>query len=363
MNNRNKPNLIVFFLLFSFSIVAYPQTPQETYQYPDLQPATLINNELTINCISYIEDQQLVREYNALLIPQNNSFPFRFETIRITPTSGCDQFTRYSDSVLTGTVLVRDESSVELPYKYTLTLETINNDNNYVFFIDSTSLYRVIEGFKNISGTDGNSINLSYQGFSHLSAIEFRDAQTNGLLTAWNPSAKNDSFEFVPVEIGTWTVELIDHTLKQVDYFTVTYADEATIFPVETMPIITNFSPNNGKAGDTVTLTGANFSPTLSGNIVKINGIPVPVIAAAATQLIINIPVDATSGAITVTVNGNRVTTSSDFTVINITSSCGDSGENNSCLDPNLRQIVLNGTAISTDSAEVKIVGLTQETS
>jgi hypothetical protein len=129
MNNRNKPNLIVFFWLFSFSIVAYPQIPQETYQYPDLQPATLINSELTINCISYIEEQRLVGEYNALLIPQNNSFPFRFETVRITPTSGCDQFTRYSDGVLTGTVLVRDESSVELPYKYTLTLEKINNDN------------------------------------------------------------------------------------------------------------------------------------------------------------------------------------------------------------------------------------------
>ncbi len=354
MSNRNKTNLMVFFLLFSFSIVAYPQTPRETYQYPDLQPAALINNELTINCISYIEDQRLVGEYNALLIPRNNSFPFRFETIRITPTSGCDQFTRYSDGVLTGTALVHNESSLDLPYKYTLTLEKINNDNNYEFLIDSASLYRITEGFKNISGTYGNSINLSYQGFSHLSAIEFRDAQTNGLLTAWNPLAKNDSFEFVPVETGTWTVELIDHTLKQVDYFTVTYADESTISPVETMSIITDFSPNNGKAGDTITLTGANFSPTLSGNIVKINGIPATVIAAAETQLVIGIPANATSGAITVMVNGNKVTTPSDFTVIN-TTSCGESGENNSCFDPNLRRIVLNGTVISTDLAEVKI--------
>lgn len=318
---------------------------REIYQYPDSQPAILNNGELTVHCIRYFEDQQLIGEYNASLIPKNSTFPLRFEALNITPISGCDESTLYSGGVLTGTVLAKEEASTDLPYRYALTFDQINESGHYEFLIHLENLYSITEGLNHISGTYGDSISLSYQGFSQAADIELREAQTHDVLAAWNPVVKEEFLEFTPSEIGTWTVELVDHTAKQIDYFTLTYTDESAVSPIGTTPTITHFTPERGEAGDTVTLTGTHFDPTLNGNIVTLNGTPMTVIAATATQLVVSVPSDATSGAIAVTVNDNTVTTSNEFTVTTATSST----------DPEPGQILLAGASISANSEGVEI--------
>lgn len=59
------------------------------------------------------------------------------------------------------------------------------------------------------------------------------------------------------------------------------------------------------KTGDTLVIKGQNFSTTLTDNIVSFNGVVATVISATATELVVVVPANATSGSVTVTVHGN----------------------------------------------------------
>jgi len=85
-------------------------------------------------------------------------------------------------------------------------------------------------------------------------------------------------------------------------------------------PTITSFTPTNGTAGTTVTITGTNFSTTAANNTVAFNGTASTVSAATATQLTVAVPTGATTGKITVKVGDYTATSTADFTV-NATSS------------------------------------------
>ena len=80
-------------------------------------------------------------------------------------------------------------------------------------------------------------------------------------------------------------------------------------------PTITSFTSTSGPVGTTVIITGTNFSTTPANNTVTFNGIPAMVIASTATTLTVTVPTGATTGKITVTVNGNTATSATDFTV------------------------------------------------
>ena len=93
-------------------------------------------------------------------------------------------------------------------------------------------------------------------------------------------------------------------------------------------PTITSFSPTSGLIGTTVTISGSNFSPTLSNNVVTINGTPTTVTDASATLLTITIPTGTTTGAIRVAIGSENITSSSVFTVLS-TTSCNSVSNNN----------------------------------
>lgn len=69
-------------------------------------------------------------------------------------------------------------------------------------------------------------------------------------------------------------------------------------------PVITSFTPASGPVGTTVTITGTNFSPTPSNNIIWFGAVQAAVTAATATLLTVTVPAGATYQPITVTVNG-----------------------------------------------------------
>jgi Concanavalin A-like lectin/glucanases superfamily/IPT/TIG domain len=91
--------------------------------------------------------------------------------------------------------------------------------------------------------------------------------------------------------------------------------------PAPTPPTITSFSPTSGNGpvaggtGTLVTITGSNFSTTAASNQIKFNGTAATTASATATQLTATVPQGATTGKITVTVNGLTATSSSDFVV------------------------------------------------
>lgn len=83
---------------------------------------------------------------------------------------------------------------------------------------------------------------------------------------------------------------------------------------------VTSFSPKSGKTSDVVTITGTDFSPVLSDNFVKFNGISAKVVSASATELQAEVPANATTGKISVTINNNEKLTNEDFVISLLTS-------------------------------------------
>jgi hypothetical protein len=80
-------------------------------------------------------------------------------------------------------------------------------------------------------------------------------------------------------------------------------------------PAITNFTPSSGQAGDNVTITGTNFSPTPADNAVSFHGTAAVVTSCTSTQIVTAVPTGAATGPITVSVGSKSATSSTDFIV------------------------------------------------
>jgi hypothetical protein len=79
---------------------------------------------------------------------------------------------------------------------------------------------------------------------------------------------------------------------------------------------ITSFTPLLGPEGTEVTITGVNFSAKPENNVVKFNGVTAEKPSAAShTSLTVKVPAGATTGKISVTINGFVKQSLADFTV------------------------------------------------
>jgi len=79
---------------------------------------------------------------------------------------------------------------------------------------------------------------------------------------------------------------------------------------------IFNFTPQRGAPRTRVTISGQGFSPVASSNAVRFNGLAVEVVSAASNRLVVNVPIGAETGPITVTVGGATAQTDRDFTIL-----------------------------------------------
>jgi hypothetical protein len=70
-------------------------------------------------------------------------------------------------------------------------------------------------------------------------------------------------------------------------------------------PVTEPLSLSTAKPGDTIVIKGQNFSDVAANNTVKFNDVTATVVSATATEIKVVIPANATSGPITVTVNGH----------------------------------------------------------
>jgi hypothetical protein len=84
-------------------------------------------------------------------------------------------------------------------------------------------------------------------------------------------------------------------------------------------PAIISFTPTSALPGSEVIITGENFSTTAADNEVAFNGVAATVSSASATELTVAVPATASTGKITVTVNGKTATSSADFLVLQTT--------------------------------------------
>ena len=87
------------------------------------------------------------------------------------------------------------------------------------------------------------------------------------------------------------------------------------VFNTTGRPTITNFAPFNGPVGTTVTINGSNFSGLSS---VLFNGTPAIVTSSTNTQIIVNVPVGATTGTIVVVTSAGIATSTRLFVVSSV---------------------------------------------
>ncbi len=78
---------------------------------------------------------------------------------------------------------------------------------------------------------------------------------------------------------------------------------------------LTTTSATSGSAGSQITIDGSGFSTIPSDDVVSFDGLEATVVSATGNQLVVDVPAGASTGAISVTVNGNTVTTPQPFII------------------------------------------------
>jgi YD repeat-containing protein len=126
------------------------------------------------------------------------------------------------------------------------------------------------------------------------------------------------SFQYFYDELGQ-LVKVVDSTGVVIEYV---YDKVGNILDIKRTlvdpgPVILNFTPSRGPVTTKVTIQGRGFSTNLIENTVRFNGTSAQVLSATVTTLVVTVPMGATTGKITVTVNGVTVPSSQDFTVTN----------------------------------------------
>lgn len=82
-------------------------------------------------------------------------------------------------------------------------------------------------------------------------------------------------------------------------------------------PIISGFSPVGATVGTTITITGTGFDVGPVNNVVTFSGTTAVVTSSTPTQIVTTVPTTATSGPISVTVDGvSHATSATSFTVL-----------------------------------------------
>ena len=81
-------------------------------------------------------------------------------------------------------------------------------------------------------------------------------------------------------------------------------------------PIITGLSPDSGRFGTVVTITGANFMSNPTLNSVRFNGVSAKVVVATPTEIQAVVPMGATTGPVTVATIGGQAMSPRDFWII-----------------------------------------------
>jgi hypothetical protein len=164
-----------------------------------------------------------------------------------------------------------------------------------------------ITSFTPTSGAEGASVTITGQSFSSTAADNV--VKFNGTTATVMNATATEITTNVPAGATSGKITI---TVNGVT------ATSATDFTFLATPVITSFTPGYYLSGSTlpsVVISGSNFSTTTTDNVVKFNGATATVSVATATQLTVTLPGDATSGKITVTVNGVTGTSETDFLI------------------------------------------------
>jgi uncharacterized protein (TIGR03437 family) len=121
--------------------------------------------------------------------------------------------------------------------------------------------------------------------------------------------------------------------------------------PVVTPPSVSGISPTSGPVNASVTISGSNFGTDISKVKVSFNGLAATVQTVANTQIVAPVPANATTGKVTVTVNGSPV----DGPVFTVTSTAPLISGINPTSGSQNTAVTITGNNFGTDISKVSV--------
>jgi hypothetical protein len=160
-----------------------------------------------------------------------------------------------------------------------------------------------ITSFSPLSGMPGATVTITGSNFSTTSTDN--TVKFNGTTTSVVSATATQLTVIIPVAATSGKITITR------DGVTATSQQDFTVLEHS----ITNFAPASGVVGTSIIVNGSNFSIVPAENIVKINGADALVTEATANQLTVLLPATATTGKITITLNGKTITSTEDFVI------------------------------------------------
>ena len=162
----------------------------------------------------------------------------------------------------------------------------------------------VIDSFAPTEGPAGTEVTISGQ---HLEGSNLT-VKFNSLAAVVTSGDDNTIVTIVPAGAtdGPITIDVNGYNISSSSDFTVTA-------PLEPVPIVDGFAPNEGSVGTEVTINGQNFG---TDPIVKFNNVNAVVGSGTATQIVTTVPFGATTGRITVKAGALTGVSPTNFIVI-----------------------------------------------
>ena len=173
----------------------------------------------------------------------------------------------------------------------------------------------IVSSFMPEMGEVGTNVTITGQNFSDTP--EENTITFGGGVEAGVPSSATTTSLTVQVPSGA-TTGLITVTVDgQAGTSQSNFTVPGPAPPTPPAPIVSSFVPEMGEVGEAVVITGQNFSDVPAENTITFGGgveAGVPS-SATTTSLTVNVPQNAVTGPITVTVYGQTGTSQSNFTV------------------------------------------------
>lgn len=157
-----------------------------------------------------------------------------------------------------------------------------------------------LTGFSPARGTSGSAVTLTGTGLTSEATVKF-----NGVAGVVTNATGTSLTATVPANVTTGKITVTREST------TLTSTNEFLSLPFQ----ITSFHPSVAMLGNVVTITGSGFSSVNANNLVKFNEETAVVIESSPTQIKTIVPSNATSGKISITVEGQTASSAIDFKI------------------------------------------------